>query len=66
MLSKCAGSELKRELDGWLSKASSSHSPARAIIAPYPQIMKHYTLLVHVLNYQFSNYDLNSYMYLVA
>lgn len=40
MLSKCAGSELKRELEGWLSKANVSHSPARAIIAPYPQIKK--------------------------
>lgn len=39
MLSECVGYELKLELEGWLSKASVSHSPARAIIAPYPQTL---------------------------
>ena len=62
MLSKCAGSELKRELEGWLSKASVSHSPARAIIAPYPQILLISTIHVRVLKII---YDLNFYMCLV-
>lgn len=30
------GEQLNGELEGWLGKATSSHSPARAIIAPYP------------------------------
>ena len=30
------GSKLERELGGWLDKAEQLHSPARAIIAPYP------------------------------
>lgn len=30
------GSHLTRDLDRWLGQATSSHSPARAIIAPYP------------------------------
>ncbi len=32
-----AASVLNSELEGWLEGAGESHSPARAIIAPYPQ-----------------------------
>ena len=30
------GSSLNGELERWLRQATSSHAPARAIIAPYP------------------------------
>ena len=31
-----AGSVLNRELEDWLKNADETHTPARAIIAPYP------------------------------
>ena len=34
----CPGDELTSQLDGWLSAVDVSHSPARAIIAPYPPL----------------------------
>ena len=32
----CLGDELSSQLDQWLTAVDASHSPARAIIAPYP------------------------------
>lgn len=34
MISLDIGSELSKQLEGWLSAADLSHGPARAIIAP--------------------------------